>query len=56
MIADRLAQHAIASSTDTSRLDQAKALYALAHDPDRDHLVKRINEEGGDPALIGLEP
>ena len=56
MIADRLAQHAIASPTDTSRLDQAKALYALAHNLDKDYLVKRINEEGGDPILIGLKP
>ena len=56
MVADRLAQHAIASPTDTSRLDQAKALHALAHNLDKDDLVRRINEEGGNPALIGLEP
>ena len=56
MIADRLAQYAVASPTDTSRLDQARALFALAHDPDRDYLVRRIIEEGGDPALIGLDP
>ena len=56
LIADRLAQHAVASPTDTSRLDQARALFALADDPDKDYLVKRISEEGGDPTLIGLGP
>lgn len=56
MIADRLAQHAGASPTDTSRLNQARALYALADGPDRDYLVRRICEEDGDPALIGLPP
>ena len=56
MIADRLAQHAVASPTDMSRLEQARALFILAHDPDRDYLARRITEEGGDPALIGLEP
>ena len=56
MIADRLAQQAVASPTDTSRLDQARALFVLAQDLDHEYLVKRIIEEGGDPTLIGLDP
>lgn len=52
MIADRLAQHAVASATDTSRLEQARAMFALVADIDRDYLNRRIVEEGGDPALL----
>ena len=54
LIADRLGQHAIASPADRSRLDQAQALFKMADGIDRRYLVKRIVEEGGDPALIGL--
>lgn len=54
MIADRLGQHAVASASDTSRLEQAKALFALAQDVEPSYLTQRIREEGGDPALIGL--
>jgi len=54
LIADRLAQHSVASPTDNSRLNQAKALFALAPSCDRDYLLRRIIEEGGDPSLIGI--
>lgn len=54
MIADRLAQHAIASPTDPSRLYQAKALLKLAPNLDLEYLLKRIREEGGDPSLLGI--
>jgi hypothetical protein len=54
LIADRLGQHAVASRSDTSRLLQAKALFAMAESIDRHYLCRRILEEGGDPLLIGL--
>lgn len=54
LIADRLGQHAIASPTDTTWLDQAQALFSLADGIDIAHLVKRITEDGGNPALLGL--
>jgi len=54
LIADRLGQHAIASPTDTSRLDQALALFGLAETLDRAYLLQRIRDDGGDPALLGL--
>jgi len=53
MIADRLAQHEVAGG-DTSMLQQAKALYALASDLDIDYLYRRIVEEAGNPVLLGL--
>ncbi len=52
MIADRLGQHAIASKTDDSRLQQAIWLFRLAEQMDRDYLLKRVIEEGGDPDLL----
>ncbi|MBY6015128.1 hypothetical protein KUV75_09480 [Qipengyuania gaetbuli] len=53
MIADRLGQHA-ASSGDTAMLEQAKALYAISDGLDIDYLIRRIVEETGNPALLGL--
>jgi hypothetical protein len=53
LIADRLGQYAAASSSDDSRLLQARALLRLAKEIDHDYLLRRIGEEGGDPALIG---
>lgn len=54
LIADRLAQHAVSSTADTSRLDQAQVLFNMAECIDRQYLIRRIIEEGGDPAHIGL--
>lgn len=54
LIADRLAQYAIASVSDRSRLAQAKAMFSMATEVDRPYLRRRIVEEGGDPALLGL--
>ncbi len=54
LIADRLGQHAIASPTDTTRLDQAQVLFSLADSIDTAYLVRRITEDGGDLALLGL--
>lgn len=56
MIADRLGQHAVASPTDTSRLQQAQALFLLAETLDKDYMLNRIVAEGGDPALLGPDP
>jgi hypothetical protein len=56
MIADRLAQHAIAAPSDDSRLRQARTLFRLARGPDICYLLRRISDEGGDPALLGLDP
>ena len=55
MIADRLGQHAVASPTDSSRLQQAQALFLMAETLDKDYLLKRITAEGGNPALLNLE-
>ena len=52
MIADRLAQHAVASPTDDSRLRQARTLFALFDDLDKDYLFERIRYEGGDASLL----
>ncbi|MGI4798335.1 MAG: hypothetical protein ACRYG8_30690 [Janthinobacterium lividum] len=54
MIADRLGQHATAGPTDDSRLRQARALFELAQTPDLEYLRRRIGDENGDPALLGL--
>lgn len=40
--------------TDTTRLDQAQASFSLADGIDTAYLVRRITEDGGDPALLGL--
>lgn len=56
MIADRLGQYAAAPPSDTSRLQQAKALFSLAETLDNDYLLDRIIAESGDPTLLGLRP
>jgi hypothetical protein len=56
MIADRLAQHAVSIPTDDSRLQQARYLFRLAEGLDISYLYRRMIEEGGDPALLGLSP
>ncbi len=53
IIADRLGQHEVAGG-DTSMFEQAKALYAMANGLDISYLFRRITEEGGNPALLGL--
>ena len=53
MVADRMGQHAIASPTDTSRLLQARAMLMVHGGWQRDYLVRRVTEEGGDPGLLG---
>jgi hypothetical protein len=52
LIADRLAQHAVASPTDDSRLRQAKFLYRLTENLDMEYLYRRIMAEDGDPSLL----
>jgi hypothetical protein len=52
MIADRLAQAAVASPTDPSRLLQARALFRLAPTLDMDYLRRRVAQEGGDLAAL----
>lgn len=54
LIADRLGQFAVSSASDTSRLEQAKAMLRMAKEVDRHYLKVRIVDEGGDPSLIGL--
>ena len=53
MIADRLGQHEVAGG-DASMLQQAKMLYALSDGLDIDYLYRRIVEEAGNPAHLGL--
>ena len=52
LIADRLGQHAIASPTDTSRLEQARAMLVVSETVDGAYLIKRVREEGGDLAPL----
>jgi hypothetical protein len=54
LIADRLAQYAVAAASDTSRLNQARALATLAEELDLPYLLRRIHEEGGDVALLDV--
>jgi len=54
LIADRLAQHAVASASDDSRLMQARELLRIAKEIDGFYLKRRIIEESGDPTLLGL--
>lgn len=53
MIADRLGQHE-ASTGDDAMLEQAKALFMMAEGLDATYLLRRIRDEGGNPALLGL--
>lgn len=53
MIADRLGQHEVAGG-DMSMLEQARALYVLAEGLDLAYLCRRIVEESGNPAHLGL--
>lgn len=53
MIADRLGQHAV-SGGDDAMFEQAKALFTMAEGLDVTYLQRRIREEGGNPALLGL--
>lgn len=54
MIADRLAQHAIASLSDDSRLRQARMILTMAKDIDMHYLERRVAEEDGDLNLLDL--
>lgn len=55
MIADRLGQYASTPSpVYHDMLEQAVVLFQLATEIDRDYLLRRIVEEGGDPAQLGL--
>lgn len=55
MIADRLAQHAVASPTDDSRLRQARMILMMAKDIDVHYLKRRVAEEDGDVNLLDLD-
>ena len=54
MIADRLGQFASSKNKNSEMLKQASILMTLAIDYDPVYLRRRILEEGGDPAAIGL--
>jgi hypothetical protein len=54
MIADRLAQATATSRTDRTMLRQAILLRKLAPDIDRDYLLRRVQEEGGDVSMIDM--
>jgi hypothetical protein len=54
LIADRLGQYAASNDRDDEMLEQARLLLKLAGDIDKEYLVKRVLEETGDPALLGL--
>jgi hypothetical protein len=54
LIADRLGQYASSRNRARDMLEQAKLLISLAISYDRDYLVRRIIEESGDPAEIGI--
>jgi hypothetical protein len=54
MIADRLGQSAGSEQRDGEMLEQARLLAELAGEIDSAYLIRRILEETGDPALLGL--
>ncbi len=54
LIADRLGQYASSRNTDTEMLSQAQLLKSLALECDEAYLRRRIIEESGNPAVIGL--
>ena len=54
LIADRLGQYGVAGD-DTSRIEQARALLAMADDIDLAYLRRRVVEEDGDIALLDLD-
>jgi hypothetical protein len=54
MIADRLGQFAASKNIDMSMLGQARLLLKLALDFDQAYLKRRIVEESGDPAALGI--
>jgi hypothetical protein len=49
-----LAQYSAGSVFDTSRLEQARALFRLADGLDIAYLSKRVHDEGGDLGLLEL--
>lgn len=52
LVADRLAQHAVASPSDDSRLRQARTIFTMAKEVDMHYLRRRVLDEGGDPDLL----
>ena len=54
LIADRLGQYAASNDRDDEMLEQARLLFKLAGEVDHEYLIKRVSEETGDPALLGL--
>lgn len=54
LIADRLGQYAASGNRDPGILAQARLMMALAGEVDRDYLRRRIVEETGDPAQVGI--
>jgi hypothetical protein len=54
LIADRLGQYAASKNRDQSLLRQAKWLIRMPS-LDKAYLIRRIQQEGGDPILVGLE-
>ncbi len=54
LIADRLAQYASSRERDDDMLMQARLLKDLALECDLSYLTRRIIEESGDPAALGL--
>ena len=54
LIADRLGQYAASRNRSEAMRSQAHLMFVLAAECDRDYLRRRIVEETGDPAVIGL--
>ena len=54
LIADRLGQYASSGNKASDMLGQARLLFSLADEYDRAYLQRRIKEESGDPAEIGI--
>jgi hypothetical protein len=54
LIADRLGQYASSNNRSEAMRSQALLMFSLASECDRDYLKRRIVEETGDPAIIGL--
>lgn len=54
LIADRLGQYASSNNRSEAMRFQALPMFSLASEYDREYLKRRIVEETGDPAVIGL--
>jgi len=54
LITDRLGHFVASGGQDQDMRDRACRLFQFASDVDKSYLLRRISEESGDPAVLGL--